>query len=105
MLPIKLSLFIVEAVYLDAISITSYELCFKLLYVYKSYIVVCRKVWKKLSLVVFCPKNYEFQVSHLTGISFEYWKVDVQKNVDISALEFEKFISTLCLFDVIILVI
>ena len=38
------------------------------------------------------------------GILFEYLKVDVNKNVGISALEFKKFISTLCLYNVIILI-
>ena len=41
----------------------------------------------------------------LIGIPFEYWKVDVNKNVGISALEFEKYILNLCLFNVIILII
>ena len=77
---------------MDANLVTSYVLCFKQLYVYKLYIVDCRKVCKRLSLVVSCPKNYEFQISHLIGISFEYLKVDVNKNVGISAFDFEKFI-------------
>ena len=57
MLPIK-SFFIAKEEYLDAISVTSYEFCFKLLYVYELYLVGCRKVWKILSfkLVVFCSK-------------------------------------------------
>ena len=59
----------------------------------------CRKVWKSLYFVVFCPKNYEFQTSRLIGILLEYWKVDVNENVGISVLEFEKFISTLFLFN------
>ena len=33
MLLIELSIFIAKAVYLDAISTTSYELCYKLVYV------------------------------------------------------------------------
>ena len=55
-------------------------------------------------MVVFFPKNYEFEISRLICILFEYWKVDVNKNVGICALESEKFISTLCLFSVIILI-
>ena len=44
MLPIKLPIFIAKAVDLDAISITSYELWFKLLYEHTLYIVGCQKV-------------------------------------------------------------
>ena len=40
----KLCIFIAKAVYLDAISMTKYEIFFKLLYDYKCYILVCRIV-------------------------------------------------------------
>ena len=88
-MPIKLSIVIAESVYLDAISIASYGLHFKLFYVYKLFIVSCRKVWKDYPPT----KNNEFQVSGLIGILFKYWKVDVNKNVGISALEFPHIVK------------
>ena len=63
MLPPKLCNFVAKTVYLDAISMTSYELFFKLLYVYMykyyMYILLCRIEWKKISLVVFFPRSDE----------------------------------------------
>ena len=36
-------------------------------YIYK---LGCRKLRKRLPCVVFCPKNYAFQINHLIGILF-----------------------------------
>ena len=50
MTPIKLSISNALDVYLDAISMNEYELCFKLLYVHELYKVICRLKWKKIIL-------------------------------------------------------
>ena len=40
-------------------------------------------------------KKYQFQISRLNGILFEYWKVDVNKNVGISLGVREIYFNTL----------
>ena len=79
----KMCIFIAKVVYLDAISMTKYELFFKLLYVYKCYIITLSNSVETIILGYFLFRSDDSKIIHLIGILCEYSKVGVNKDVGI----------------------
>ena len=79
----KLSICIAKAVYFDAISMSYYLLFLNLVFIWNGYSSLLNSVEIYSCLFSFLQCGYHnFKICPLSGISCEYWKVDVDVYVD-----------------------